>query len=345
MEFSPTPTAAVPSATAVPIATAVPTSNEPDRLSEADALPNVVDPPAPELALELAKQLRESSESDLLGRAKGLPPPRDPNDNNPGSLVLPGIELAARALPFAVAHDRQHFAFVRRSGETGTLWFAALDGSHLRKLFDPEHDQAKRQDGRGLLSSFALFELEFSADDRALYFQSEEWATSAALYRLELGQREPRFVIDANGYRVLSGCSKQPALNGSLITYRHTYDTLLVSAYDVYALVSARGKPRGLIGPEPANVARFLQKACTDTKPDMPPPPVIPERLKAFPRCQSGVLRYAPVHFLDGTELPVFYAVGSDHKTGPITLDLLVAPPLSLEDLQDFDAVCAVAAP
>jgi len=260
-------------------------------------------------------------------------------------LVLPGIELAARALPVAVAHNGKHFAFVRRNGETGSLWLAAIDGDHLQPLFDPEHDKAKLPEGRGLLSSAALFDVQFSPDDRAIYFQSEQWATSAALYRLELGQRQPSFVVDANGYRVLVGCAKRPALNGSLIAYRHTYDTLLASAYDVYALVSAHGKPQGLIGPEPANVVRFLQAACTDAKPELPPAPTVPERFKTFPPCQMGVLRYAPVHFLDGTELPVFYVVGPQSKTGRLTLEMLVAPPISLADLEDFDAVCVPPAP
>jgi hypothetical protein len=329
------------SVSAPALATALPNPPPEDAPAAADALPNVVDPPAPELARLLARELRQGSEADMLGRAKGLPAPRDPNDNNPGSLVLSGIELAARELPAAVAHDRKHFAFVRRQGETGTLWLAAIDGNQLQQLFDPEHDKAKLPEGRGLLPSAALFDVQFSADDRAIYFQSEGWATSAALYRLELGQRQPSFVIDANGYRVLSGCTKRPALNGSLIAYRHTYDTLLVSAYDVYALVSARGQSQGLIGPERSNVMRFLRGACTDTKPEPPPVSAVPERLKTFPPCQAGVLRYAPVHFLDGTELPVFYVVAPQHKTGRLTPEMLVAPPLSLEDLGDFDAVCA----
>jgi len=328
-------------ASAPAVAPSTPNPSFPNAPSNADRLPNGVDPPAPELARLLATELKQSSEADLLGRAKGLPAPRDPNDNNPWSLALPGIELAARELPFAVAHDRKHFAFVRREGERGTLWLAAIDGNHLRQLFDPEHDQAKLHEGRGLLPSAALFDVQFSADDRAIYFQSEEWATSAALYRLEIGQRQPSFVIAANGYRVLSDCAKRPALNGSLIAYRHTYDTLLVSAYDVYALVSARGKSQGLIGPEPENVVRFLQGACTGTKPELPPAPVVPERLKKFPPCQVGVLRYAPVHFLDGTQLPVFYVVGPQYKTGRLTLEMLGAPPISLDDLEDFDAVCA----
>jgi hypothetical protein len=220
----PSASASVP-VSAPAVAASAPNPPSKDAPAAAAALPNVVDPPAPELARRLAeelRQLRQSSEADLLGRARGLPAPRDPNDNNPGSLVLSGIELAARELPVAVAHDRKHFAFVRREGETGTLWLAAIEGNHLQQLFDPKHDKAKLPEGRGLLPSAALFDVQFSADDRAIYFQSEEWATSAALYRLELGQRQPSFVIDANGYRVLSDCAKRPALNGSLIAYRHT---------------------------------------------------------------------------------------------------------------------------
>jgi hypothetical protein len=309
--------------------------------SAEDALPNVVDPPAPELARQLAHALKVSSEADLLGRAQGLPAPRDPRDNNPGALVLPGIELAAQKLPFAVAHDRQHFAFVRRAGESGTLWLATIDGRHVQQLFDPEHDRAQLSEGHGLLPSAALFDVEFSADDRALYFQSEQWATSAALYRLELGQQQPSFVVDANGYRVLTDCTKRPALNGSLIAYRHTYDTLLFGAYDVYALLSPHGKSQGLIGPEPANVVRFLRAACTAAPPAAPALAVVPQRLKQFPPCQSGVLRYAPVRFLDGTELPVFYVVGPEHQSGPLTLKDVVAGPISLEELSNFEQVCA----
>jgi hypothetical protein len=305
--------------------------------------PRPPDPPGEEMARTIAAQLRESG-SETAG---ALPPPRDPNDNNLGSLVRSSTELAAELEPFTRSHDGKHLAFVRKDATSSSLWMADIDGTNARSLFDSRTAEVKTNDGTlGSLPGESLFDPQFSRDDRRVYFQTDSWATSFALYATELTTGKTAFQVDTNGYDVLDTCEKRPSLEGHLIAYRHSYSTLVATAVDLYFLLDSFGKEVGILGPEPENVARYLASHCsTSPAPPPPPAPSIPPQLRSLPPCgQEGVLRYEPILFLDGTILPIFYIVSAKKARVPFKrLDILqdVSAPLRLEDLlESFSEIC-----
>jgi hypothetical protein len=291
----------------------------------------VTDPPADVLARAFAEQLRRNPNAAELE----LTPPRDPNDNNPGSLVRSADELANVLIPFRLSHDRRQLVFARRDQGVSSIWIAAQDGTKPQRVFDVGSDQAKEPDGKlARLASDAVYDLQFSGDNRSVFFQADHWATSAALYRLDLATHKAVFVVDANGYNVITRCPKQSQLVGSIIAYRHTYDVLLATAFDVYTLVDPTGHKRGVIGPSPDNVDRYLHNSCAQTASDPPPHVAIPPRYLTQPACGDDVLRYAPLHLLDGSELPVFYFVKKSRAHESPTLDTIdKMGPIALEDL------------
>ena len=99
----------------------------------------------------------------------------------------------------------------------------------------------------------------------------------------------------------------------------------------------------GTLGPQQGNVERYLHNNCTLSPPIAVPPVVIPPNLKAMPKCADGFLRYAPVHFIDGSELSIFYVVKPGHlHDRRLTLDNITSPAINLDSLiESFDEVCA----
>ncbi len=306
---------------------------------EAESRP-ITDPPAAELARRFARSLS----ADPLAAETGLPARRDPNDNNPGSLVRSAKDLAGAALPFSLSHDKRQLAFTRRDTESSSIWIAAADGSAVRQVFDPKTDRVKLADGKvRILDSAAVFDVRFSRDDRTVFFQTDGWATSLALYRLDLRARSVAFVVDTNGYSIVEQCPERHGLEGSIVAYRHSYDMLLATALDVYFLIDVAGRDLGTLGPEPENVDRYLHNHCAPPPAQTVPPVIIPPRLKSMPPCGDGFLRYAPVHFLDGSELSVFYVVKPGHLYDkPLTLESIASPPIRLDSLMEaFGAICS----
>jgi hypothetical protein len=336
-QLSPAPP---PSTTATPVDAGDASSPPVDAASDSQE-PRPPDPPGETMAQTIANVLRRSAAS-----GQGIPAPRPAGDNNFGALVRPAAEIAAEIPHYARSHDAKQLAFVRVDGASAALWTADSDGTHARPVFDTSTGKAKLPEGNvGSLPSDSIMDLRFTRDDRGLFFQTDGWATSLALYRLDFRTNKAGFVIDANGYSVIDECPKQRSLEGKVIAYRHSYSTLLVTAIDLYFLVDGSGKVHGVVGPEPENVERFLQTQCAGAKPALPPAPTIPAHLTELPACGRGnVLRYDPVHFLDGTVLPVFYVVrrGSARVSlKSLDLDALVNGPVFLEDLsKGLQALC-----
>ena len=299
----------------------------------------VSDPPAAELAQRFARSLS----ADPLASETALPAGREPNDNNPGSLVRSAEDLAGASLPFSLSHDKRQLVFIRRDAGSSSIWLAAADGSLVRQIFDPKIDRVKLPDGKlRIMSSTGVFGVRFSRDDKTVFFQTDGWATSLALYRLNLRARTVAFVIDTNGYSIVEQCPERHQLEGSIVAYRHSYDTLLATALDIYFLTDAAGRALGTLGLEPENVDRYLHNQCAPPPTQPAPTVVVPPRLKSLPRCGEGFLRYAPVHFLDGSELSVFYVVKPGHQHDQtLTLDNTASPPIRLDSLMEaFDEVC-----
>jgi hypothetical protein len=241
----------------------------------------------------------------------GLPAPRSEADNNPFAMVRSAQELAEEDEGVVLSPDGASFAFVRaESGSHHELWIADLDGSNARLLVDLRTSVGKLAEGEtGLIPSDHLFAPAFSADGRSVYFQTDGWATSLALYSVNVKERRFRFVTDANGFMVIRKCSKK-SLVGSLIAYRHSYSELPLRAVDWYFLLDASGKRLGVVGDAPESVDRFLEKTCGHGR--------APAGLKSLPGCDGEVLRYEPERFLDGTVLELFYWVSIANSRRPL---------------------------
>jgi hypothetical protein len=196
---------------------------------------------------------------------------------------------------------------------------ANIDGSNARQVVDLANSRATTPEGTtDLIASDALFSPSFSADGRLLYFQTDGWATSLALYSVNLRTGAISFVTDANGYEVISEC-RDASLVGSLVTYRHSYSEMPLSAVDWYFLQDKNGKRRGVIGPTEENVERFLTNRCGAPAARAS----VPAYLKQQPGCDGFVLLYRPKRLLDGTELPVFFSVAKEDAARPFeSLDI-----------------------
>lgn len=257
-----------------------------------------------ELAEQFAFALADGAEPAALG----VPVPRSPYDNNLFSLVRGSTELAAEEHEsFALSHDRKRIAYVVQEGAAfPALWVAGANGSGAHEVVHLSRTNAKLPDGtEGPIASESLFSIAFSPDDREIYFQTDGWATSLALYAVDVKAGNVRFVVDTNGYFVLDSCRRSPRV-GSIVAYRHSYAEL-GSAVDWYFLLDRSGKEIGALGPAPENVQRFLWSECG------PPKPVaVPPKLRARPGCDGMLLRYEPRRFLDGSVLPRFYWVAEN---------------------------------
>jgi hypothetical protein len=329
-----------PSQTAAEV-TAPVSSGEPT--SDAGPPPRKIDPPGEELARRIAADLRKNAGSATSTSS----PPRSPDGNNAGSSVGPRNELAATLPEYARSRDGKQIAFVRHGENGDLLWLANADGSKARTLFDIQTQKATLDGGvQGYIPDKDIYDPQFSADDRSIYFQAfAGWATSMALYVTRIESRRTTIVVDVNGYQVLASCEKRPSLRGHIIAYRHSYSTFALSTFDGYFLVTPGGKTLGVIGPEPENVERFLQRECSTTSAPPVAVPTIPSRWLGLPPCgNEQVLRYEPLHFLDGTILPIFYFVAPKHARVPfksLNLDDVKSPPIKLEELEELWQSCA----
>jgi hypothetical protein len=261
--------------------------------------PEPADPSGEDLALRIAARLLDGAAAE---DGPALPVPRSEADNNPFALVRPADEIAEEGPAFVLSADEKRFVFVRPEGDVfPELWIADIDGLNARRLVDLRTSVSTLPEGEsGTIPSASLFAPAFSADGRHVYFQTDGWATSLALYSVSLKDAGVRFVSDANGFFVIRQCEKK-SLVGNLIAYRHSYSELPLSAVDWYFLLDASGKKLGVVGDSPGSVDRYLEKTCGLGR--------APARLKALPGCDGEVLRYEPKRFLDGSVIELLYWV------------------------------------
>jgi hypothetical protein len=273
-----------------------------------------------EVALMLADQLSPDSLAAATPTGDGLPRPRSASDNNPFALVRSSGDLAHDGTPVVVSHDGKAMAFIPTVvGQHRVLWVANIDGSDARQVVDLANSLATTPEGTTEpIASEALFSPSFSADGRLLYFQTDGWATSLALYSVNLRTGAITFVTDANGYEVISEC-RDASLVGSLVAYRHSYSEMPLSAVDWYFLLDKNGERRGVIGPTEDNVQRFLINRCGAPTTQGS----VPAYLKKQPGCNDFVLVYRPKRLLDGTTLPVFFSIAKEDAARPFeSLDI-----------------------
>ncbi len=263
--------------------------------------------------IELAQMLASKALADELPNGDGLPRPRSASDNNPFALVRSSSDMAKDTAQIVTSHDGKRLAYlVSRGGVLRSLWVANRDGTEAREVVSLDGSVATLPEGdKGTIPSEALFSPSFSADDKSVYFQADGWATSMALYSVDLKSGAVRFVSDANGYEVIGQC-RDKSLVGSIIAYRHSYSELPLGAVDWFFLLGQSGKAQGALGPTEENVERFLHNRCGDAQ-----RAAVPALLKQRPGCNDFVMVYKPKRFLDGTELPLFFSVPADKANRP----------------------------
>lgn len=160
-----------------------------------------------------------------------------------------------------------------------------------------------------------LSALAFSPDEKRVYFMRTGWATSSALFYVEVDTGKLFFFHDSNGYKVISTCSNKAHV-GRIINFEHSYfDVNPTGAFDLFTLLDATPPApgeqrtgasgrRGLIGSEDHNLIRFLARECGEGKAPPATPEVIPPKMRVSPlRCQGQTLRRDDLRFLDGTSL------------------------------------------
>lgn len=264
--------------------------------------------------------------------APALPEPPAASDNNLFGLVRPAGELAGE--PEGVTSpDGKLVAWARGSErEPPSLWVSEPDGKNARQVLAVDRAQVgfpppsrwRATPPRPLAESTGLSSLAFSPDAKRVYFLTDGWGTSLALYAAELDTGRARLVHDANGYTVIHRC-KEARHVGRIIILEHRYfDPIPGSAVDWYFLIDAETRRHGIVGPEPANVARFLAKRCgIGSAPPDPPKPKLPRALAQGQRvCRGSLYSTKTIRFLDGTASLFVFAreIGVPGAT-PMALD------------------------
>lgn len=85
--------------------------------------------------------------------------------------------------------------------------------------------------------------LQFSSDNKILYFITSGWVTSGALHAVNIDGKDLRFIIPANSVEVVSNGRYE----GYLIVMQHRY-FIGGGSYDWYWLFSPQGKEEGTLG-------------------------------------------------------------------------------------------------
>jgi hypothetical protein len=119
------------------------------------------------------------------------------------------------------------------------IWKASVDASDAPSLVVRHTDL--NNDGRpdyGSLSSPT-----FSNDNSEIYFLTECWVTSHALYSVKLSDISTRFVTNSNYLEII----RNGRFVNDIIVQRHSY-FVGSGSYDWYWIVSSDGKTRGTIG-------------------------------------------------------------------------------------------------
>jgi hypothetical protein len=223
------------------------------------------------------------------------------------------------------APDHQMIAFVRTPapGEGLSIWQMTRTGEHagpvlnLAKTSITVPPDTPAPNGK-LVEAF--ISLSFSADRKRLYFQTDGYGTSLALYELSLDTRKVHLFKDANSYMVVTTCS-DPKYVDHLILAQHRYFKG-PGSYDWFWLFDSKGEEIGPIGPGGENVDRFLYKRCgVGPKVADAPPPDVPEVLKKMPRrCGDYQFSRTRRSMLDGSSLDLYLIQNlADPKDIPMT--------------------------
>jgi len=224
-------------------------------------------------------------------------------------VTSPSGRLVARAT--AAAMGRKAHLFVGRKDAISPE--LVVDAARATPIGAPP--------GAAKLADTATFSaIAFSHDEHLVYFLSDGWATSAALYSVDLATKDVRFLKDSTGYQVIAGC-KDAKLEGDLVISRHVYD--FASVRDWTFLADPTGNDAAILGPEERATA-FLSQHCDGKRAPSPPIPSVPARLRGKLVCKEFVLEFAPIPLADGALFPsfIYKPVAPGDVGGRVGLDM-----------------------
>ncbi len=143
--------------------------------------------------------------------------------------------------------DKQYFAFVRGSDETvpagngevsaDVIWMGTTEKKTSYPLF---RRGATMKSGQpiGDIHLGGISDLQFSDDNKEIYFLNAAFAVSYAVLAIDIKTRKVRYVIDGNSLELV----RTGKWKGKLIVSRHKYKPNGGGAYEARCLVTPEGK-------------------------------------------------------------------------------------------------------
>ncbi|MDD2829367.1 MAG: hypothetical protein PHW18_07330 [Sulfuricurvum sp.] len=112
-----------------------------------------------------------------------------------------------------LSHDGKKVAYVHTVGEESEIWMVDINGHASHCLVRSHTDNGPKKNLTNMNT------LMFSYDDGVIYFLSEAWATSNAVYKYDLHTHKQSYITDGNDIRVLS----KGKYAGYLVVNKHEY--------------------------------------------------------------------------------------------------------------------------
>lgn len=170
-----------------------------------------------------------------------------------GSVQVTAIQAQAREAQApkdsekVYSPDKQFFAFVRSSDETvasgsgdvsaDVIWMGTTEKKTSYPLF---RRGATMKSGQPIGDIYlgGISDLQFSDDNKEIYFLNAAYAVSHAVLAIDIKTRKIRYVIDGSSLEIVrTGKNK-----GKLIVQRHKYKPNGGGAYEAKCLVTPEGK-------------------------------------------------------------------------------------------------------
>jgi hypothetical protein len=112
-----------------------------------------------------------------------------------------------------LSHDGKRVAYVHTVGEESEIWMVDTDGHSPYCIVRSYTDNGPKKNLTNMNT------LMFSNDDGVIYFLSEAWATSNAVYKYDLHTHKQSYITDGNDIHILA----KGKYAGYLVVNKHEY--------------------------------------------------------------------------------------------------------------------------
>jgi hypothetical protein len=157
-----------------------------------------------------------------------------------------GGDIDEATVTRGTSRDGKWLTFVRDTGElkvqyagdpyrSTELWIVSTNDGHERRLLTHQPEVFLPGAGGALMG---FMEPQFSPDHRLVYFQAPAWATSLAVYSIDIATLQARFISDANCLLIVPAGKHQ----GQLLASRHKYKPLPGGAFDWCGFMDSHGR-------------------------------------------------------------------------------------------------------